>query len=355
MRAVLLAVSLAAFGIARGTAQIGAHSCSSLPLATFSYDRALPLDLRDSVAKTQDGVEIHAISFASPRGGRATGLLFVPQKHVPGVRLPGLVMQHGMPGKAEYVSWVSGNIAHHGAIVVALDAPFARRAGDPVTFTPQDSAEQVQLIVDLQRAFDLLIGRPDVDVGRLAFVGRSYGAAMGGLLAAVEHRPRTYVLTVGDGGLVTHYSAAGHRAALDSLSSERRERWLAAMRPIEPIRYIGCATGASFFFQAARRDELVTMTDAVALQRKAGKGALVRSGSQPRLARHHGRARLAASHLGNSPGGGPGRYVVRHEGAVPRVGLVEPGGLVPCASACESSPCPPLCVFSSSPQPPLRR
>ncbi|TLY50933.1 MAG: hypothetical protein E6K55_10815 [Gemmatimonadetes bacterium] len=195
---------------------------------------------------------------------------------MPGVRLPGLVMQHGMPGKAEYVSWVSGNIAHHGAIVVALDAPFARRAGDPVTFTPQDSAEQVQLIVDLQRAFDLLIGRPDVDVGRLAFVGRSYGAAMGGLLAAVEHRPRTYVLTVGDGGLVTHYSAAGHRAALDSLSSERRERWLAAMRPIEPIRYIGCATGASFFFQAARRDELVTMTDAVALQRAVPKPAKVR-------------------------------------------------------------------------------
>jgi len=185
-------------------------------------------------------------------------------------------MQHGMPGKAEYVSWVSGNIAHHGAIVVALDAPFARRAGDPVTFTPQDSAEQVQLIVDLQRAFDLLIGRPDVDAGRLAFVGRSYGAAMGGLLAAVEHRPRTYVLIVGDGGLVTHYSAPGRRAALDSLSPERRERWLAAMRPIEPIRYIGCATGASFLFQAARKDELVTGTDAVAFQRAAPKPVEVR-------------------------------------------------------------------------------
>jgi hypothetical protein len=28
--------------------------------------------------------------------------------------------------------------AQGGAIVVALDAPFARRTGDPVTFTPQD-------------------------------------------------------------------------------------------------------------------------------------------------------------------------------------------------------------------------
>lgn len=276
MRAVLMVVSVAAFGIARRAAQLGAHTCSSLPLATFSYDRALPLDLRDSAANTQDGVEIHAISFASPRGGRATGLLFVPVQRPPGVRLPGLVMQHGMPGKAENVSWVSGNIAHHGAIVVALDAPFARRTGDPVRFTPQDSAEQVQLIVDLQRAFDLLTGRPDVDAARLAFVGRSYGAAMGGLLAAVEHRPRTYVLIVGDGGLVTHYSVPGRRAALDSLSPENRERWLAAMRLIEPIRYIGCATGASFFFQAARRDELVTVNDALAFQRAAPKPIEVR-------------------------------------------------------------------------------
>src|SRR5690349_5991180 len=115
MRAVLIVVSLAAFSTPRATAQVATHSCSSLPLATFSYDRALPLDVSDSVAKTQDGVEIHAISFASPRGGRATGLLFIPGHRLPGVQLPGLVMQHGMPGKAEYVSWVSGNIAYHGS------------------------------------------------------------------------------------------------------------------------------------------------------------------------------------------------------------------------------------------------
>jgi len=276
MRAVLIVVSLAAFSMPRAAAQVATHSCSSLPLATFSYDRALPLDVRDSVAKTQDGVEIHAISFASPRGGRATGLLFIPEHRLPGVWLPGLVMQHGMPGKAEYVSWVSGNIAHHDAIVVALDAPFARRTGDPVTFTPQDSAEQVQLIVDLQRAFDLLIGRPDVDVRRLEFIGRSYGAAIGALLAGVEHRPRTYVFIVGDGGLVTHYSAPSRRAELDRLSGERREHWLAAMRPIEPIRFVGCAKGASFFFQAARKDELVTVNDAVAFQRAAPKPRVVR-------------------------------------------------------------------------------
>jgi hypothetical protein len=274
--AVLAATALAVSGLTHAVAQGSGSPCASLPLSVFAYDRRLPLDLRDSVTRVQDGVEIHAISFASPRGGRATGLMFVPQHHLPGVELPGIVMQHGMPGKAEYVSWVSANIAYHGAIVVALDAPFARRGGDPVQFTVQDSVEQVQLIVDLQRAFDLLSDRSDVDSKRLAFVGRSYGAAIGGLLGGVEHRPRTYLLIVGDGGLVTHYSAHGHSAELDRLPPDRRARWLESMRPIEPVKYIGCATGASFFFEAARRDEDVTTNDAVAYQRAAPNPKVVR-------------------------------------------------------------------------------
>src|SRR5207245_6126715 len=128
---------------------------------------------RYSFSTIQDSFQIHHSSITSPRGGRPTGLLFVPQHRVPPVPLPGIVMRHGMPGKAEDVSWVSANITYHGAIVVALDAPFARREGTAVQFTSQDSVEQVQLIVDLQRAFDLLTARPDVDAGRLAFVGRS--------------------------------------------------------------------------------------------------------------------------------------------------------------------------------------
>jgi hypothetical protein len=129
---VLAATSLAVREAVPVTAKVGEPICSSLPLRAFTYDRTVPLDLRDSVKRIKDGIEIRAISFPSPRGGKATGLLFVPQHRLLGFRLPGIVMQHGMPGKAQYVSWVSANIAYHRAIVVALDAPFARRGGDPV-------------------------------------------------------------------------------------------------------------------------------------------------------------------------------------------------------------------------------
>jgi BAAT / Acyl-CoA thioester hydrolase C terminal len=47
---------------------------------------------------------------------------------------------------------------------------------------------------------DLLSARPEVDEQRLGYIGWSYGAAIGGLLAAVERRIKAYVLAVGGGG-----------------------------------------------------------------------------------------------------------------------------------------------------------
>ncbi|MGE0554460.1 MAG: hypothetical protein AB7R55_13610, partial [Gemmatimonadales bacterium] len=41
-------------------------------LAVFQYDRSAPLRLTDSLLRIEHGVAIHEISFASPKGGRAT-------------------------------------------------------------------------------------------------------------------------------------------------------------------------------------------------------------------------------------------------------------------------------------------
>ena len=167
-------------------------------------------------------------------------------------------------------------LARHGAVVVALDAPFARRGGSPVRFTPADSAEQVQLIVDLQRAVDVLLARPDVDPSRLAYVGRSYGGAMGALFAGVERRLKGYVLMVGDGGLVAHFTGPDDEyGPLQRLSEGERRRWLAAMRQIEPSRFLGRAAPATILFQSGRRDELVPVPDAEALHRAAGESGTV--------------------------------------------------------------------------------
>src|ERR671914_1064149 len=192
---------LALLAVLWGSTPVMVHAqgvADSLPLHLFAYDRAAPVALRDSLRLTDgDGVAVYAVSFASPRGGRATGVLCVPPGSGP---FAGVLLQHGMPGNAEQTLVAARNLARHGAVVLSLDAPWARRGGRVIAFTPQDSADQVQLITDMQRGVDVLVARRDVDPARLAYVGVSYGGAVGALPAGVERRLKTYILTVGDGG-----------------------------------------------------------------------------------------------------------------------------------------------------------
>lgn len=269
-RGAALALALGALGLASPLA----CQAPALPLELFAYDRAAPLELVDSVIGMEDGVRIHAIRFASPKGGQVTGRLMVPPGRGP---FAGVVLAHGMPANAEQMTGRGVYIARHGAVVIAIDAPFARRAGDPVNLTPADSAEQVQLIVDLQRAVDVLLARPDVDPARLAYVGRSYGGATGALFAGVERRLKTYILAVADGGMVAHSTGLDGRVGpFPGVSDETLQRWVRAMAPIEPIRFVGRAAPASILFQSARRDQYVLPIRAEELQRAASQPKTVR-------------------------------------------------------------------------------
>ena len=235
--------------------------------AIFHYDRRQPLDLQDRLLGVRGGIEIREISFHSPDGGRATGHLTLPTGDGP---FPAILVQHGMPSRSSEMLPDALVLSQHGAVVLALDAPFARRQGMPVRFTEEDSVEQVQLMIDLQRAVDLLLERPDVDPTRIGYFGFSYGAAMGTLFAGIERRLVTYILAAGDGGLVSHFTGPDDRdGPLSRLNCRNVQRWIGAMLPIEPMRFIHRAPPAPIFFQAARRDEAVPAVDAERLHAAA--------------------------------------------------------------------------------------
>ena len=230
--------------------------------ALFAYDIDAPLDLQSTVTSANDDVRVSQISFASPQGGRATGFLFEPVGRT-GQR-PGIVLMHGMPSNAGSMMQLGQALAQFGAVVIAIDAPFARRSGEAVLFTAQDSAEQVQLIKDLQRAVDVLRAHPDVDDERIAYQGVSYGGAMGALFVGIERRLKTAVLVVADGGLVSHSTGPEDLEFMGSMSCETRNAWLHAMTPIEPIRFIAHAN-VPLLLQNGRSDNLVPPADAEAL------------------------------------------------------------------------------------------
>jgi hypothetical protein len=232
----------------------------------FGYDDDAPLAVHTADSWPSGNLRVSRISYASPRGGRVPALIIRPSGNGP---FAGLIVQHGLPGEKFQVLPIAEDFARTGAVVVAIDAPWSRR-GELPDFTERDRADQIQLMVDLRRAVDLLQSRDDVEDDRIAYVGVSYGAAMGGLLAAIEDRLRAFVLASGDGGLVSHFTGTGAYAdgPLSQLPPERRKRWLDAMRPIEPIKWIGRAV-APILFLSGRNDELVPPADARQYQQAA--------------------------------------------------------------------------------------
>ena len=233
-------------------------------LRTFAYDSSAPLELVATTESRANGVTVSRITFRSGRGGQATGYLFVPDGSGP---FPAVVVQHGLPGSARDAN--ASMSSQHGAIQLAINAHWNNRSGNVLHFTAQDSAEQVRLIVDIRRAVDYLVSRPDVAKDRIAYWGVSYGAAMGALVAGVEPRFNTLILTVADGGLVNHFTGPEDVSGMfDALTCPTKRAWIKALMPIEPLRFIGLAR-APLLLQSGRTDNLVPPADAERLQRFA--------------------------------------------------------------------------------------
>ncbi len=239
--------------------------------ARFAYDVNAPLNFPKTVESTSDGVEVSTISYSSAGGGTVTGLLFEP---VRSSLRPGMVLLHGAPGSARSMAGQAKLLADHGAVVIAIDAPFARRSGSWLRFTADDSAEQIQLTKDLQRAVDVLRSRVNVDKDRIGYMGISYGGAMGGLFVGVERRIKAAVLVVADGGLVSHFTGPEDAIVMSERSCATRAAWYRAMVPIEPIRYLPGASMA-LLLQSGRVDELVPEADAKEVHKVAPASARI--------------------------------------------------------------------------------
>jgi dienelactone hydrolase len=234
-------------------------------LHLFDYEMDLPVSITENDVQQEESYALHDIAYPSPKGGDVTAYLLIPEGAGPQA---GILLMHGSSGSRETLLPLAQDLVLTGAVVMTIDGPAARTPNrDWIHFTDQDREEQIQLIVDLRRAVDLLAQHPSVDPARLGYVGYSYGAAMGGLLAGVEHRIRAYGLMVGDGGLVTHFMEGDEPVGgFETIPAGMREDWLEAMGPIEPIYYVSHAAPSVLFFQNARDDSLVTEADALAYQ-----------------------------------------------------------------------------------------
>ncbi|MFN2154149.1 MAG: alpha/beta hydrolase family protein [Anaerolineae bacterium] len=246
----------------------------------FEYDTRVSLDIEElSPLQDRDGITVRDIAYASPRGGKVTAYLVAPEGSGP---FAGVLYLH--PGQWDRSCFVEEAIAlaRRGAVGLSVDAPVKRPPRLAVRHprTAQGHlARWTQMIVDLQRGLDLLTSRPDVDPERIGYVGHSYGATLGGVLAGIEKRVRAYVLMA---GLVAHsewWRSGEHeyyRHFREQVSAAQVDEMGETMAPLDAIHYIGHAAPAALLFQFARHDQFISEHEALRYWRAASEPKEIR-------------------------------------------------------------------------------
>lgn len=240
---------------------------SSEPAKQFDYDQTAALDVRENSIEHLDGISVQEITYASPKGGRVSAYLIVPEGQGP---FAGVIFQHwGFGDRREFLA-EGLLLAKGGAISLLVDAPWARpqpwkREGEGHFSQPEiDRDLYVQTVVDLRRGVDLLIARPEVDPQRIAFVGHSYGATWGGVLAGVEKRIKAYVLMAGLPD-VSDFSPSG-ASSFDEIAElvksrftkEQVQHYVDIISALAPVRYVVWSSPSAIFMQFARKDVFVS-------------------------------------------------------------------------------------------------
>jgi len=165
----------------------------------FEYDANTALDVKASVFLEKPGVKVFDVTYASPKGGRVTAFLATPTTAGPHA---GVVFGHWGPGDRTEFLPEADLYARAGAVSLLVSYPWTRpepwrKALRDVDDPEGDYQTFVQAVVDLRRGVDLLAGRSGVDPKRLAYVGHSFGAQWGAILAAVDPRLKGVVLMAG--------------------------------------------------------------------------------------------------------------------------------------------------------------
>jgi dienelactone hydrolase len=236
----------------------------------FDYDSTAPLDPEDLGVEERNGVLVHDVSFADARGGRTPAYWMLP----PGRdRFPTVIYVHPAPGDRSTFFEEGIRLGGMGIASLLVEAPwaageaFARSLGTP----EQNRDIFVAIVRDLRRAVDFTVAQPGTDAAQLGYVGHSFGALTGGVLAGVEHRLRVFVLMAGAPSF-TDVAVAN----IPSLSGEALEHYRRVMAPIDPARFVASASPSQLFLQFGERDEIFGREVAQGLTDAASEPKLVR-------------------------------------------------------------------------------
>ena len=171
----------------------------------YGYDKA-PLDARSESVAESDRFRVERVSFnAAYRGERMSALVYTPKNFPPPwqviIEFPGSGALHSR-SSLEIPDGPFRFLVKSGRALVYPIYKSTYERGDGLASDNQDKTRNyrdhvVMWTQDLSRALDYVQTRSDLDAGRIAFHGVSWGGALGPLIAALEPRIRAVVLVSG--------------------------------------------------------------------------------------------------------------------------------------------------------------
>jgi dienelactone hydrolase len=227
----------------------------------FDYDQKAALDMQEAGVEHRGSVTIHDISYASPKGGRVPAYLVVPDGKGP---FAAVIWGHWyMPGseflnRKEFLAEAVA-LAPAGMVSLMTDGPIARpgHVADSSPLNEQQITDMVQQIIDMRRGVDLLLARSDVDAKRLAYVGHSYNAEVGGFLSGIDRRFKAFVLMAGPLSDEVDLRSKQYQEYRQAIGPEKFDAFRAKYSWLDPGKYVSHAAPAVVFLQYASQEKFL--------------------------------------------------------------------------------------------------
>ena len=251
---------------------LAASQVSDALASHWTYDKNAPLNLHQISEQARDGVRIVDITYSSPvadrgqavgpNGGVVAAYLVRPSGTG---RFPAVIYGHWcMPGsekksRTEFLE--EAIVLARSGVISLLPDHVTVRPGFVENETPMNDAQievAVQQVVNLRRGLDLLVSRPDVDPGRLAYVGHSCDAASGGFLSGLERRFKALVLMAGALSDEADSKTKAFQDYRQEVGAERFDAFLAKYSWTDVGKYTSKAAPQFLFLQFAGDEPYMT-------------------------------------------------------------------------------------------------
>ncbi len=228
----------------------------------LDYDAKAPLEVQEAGVEHRGAVAIHDLSYASPKGGRVPAYLVVPDGKGP---FAAVIWGHWywtnseFRNRKEFLEEAIA-LAPSGVVSLLTDGPVARpgHVVDRTPLNPQQAADLMQAIVDMRRGADLLLARRDVDSKRLAYVGHSYNASVGGILSGIDKRFKAFVLMAGGLSDASDFNAKEYQPYRQKVGAEKFDAFTKENAWQDPGRFVAHSAPATVFLQYATQEDFLT-------------------------------------------------------------------------------------------------